>query len=122
MASHAEPLTLVGAGLVGSLLSIYLARRGHPVELLERRSDMRRETVEAGKSINLGISARGLHALSKVGLSDVALKHAIPMRGRVMHAHSGELTFQAYGKDDTQCINSISRRWLNEMLMTEAER
>jgi kynurenine 3-monooxygenase len=123
MASPArEPLTLAGAGLVGSLLSIYLARRGFPVEVLERRPDMRSGPIEAGKSINLAISARGIHALRQVGLADAALVHAIPMRGRMMHAHSGELTFQAYGKDDSQCIHSISRGWLNQMLMTEAER
>ena len=120
--ANREPLTLAGAGLVGSLLSIYLARRGFPVEVLERRADMRQGAIEGGKSINLAISARGLHALRQVGLAAQALAHAIPMRGRVMHAHSGELTFQAYGKDDSQCIHSISRGWLNQMLMTEAER
>lgn len=115
------PPLLVGAGLVGSLLATYLARRGFDVEVLERRPDMRVEVVDGGRSINLAISARGLHALSKVGLEEEALKHAIAMRGRMMHAVSGELTFQAYGKDDSQCIHSISRAWLNRALMTHAE-
>lgn len=106
---------------MGSLLASYLARRGFEVELLERRPDMRVEVVDGGRSINLAISARGLNALARVGLEEEALRHAIAMRGRMMHAVSGELTFQAYGKDDSQCIHSISRAWLNRALMTHAE-
>ncbi|MBZ4372859.1 NAD(P)/FAD-dependent oxidoreductase [Corallococcus sp. AS-1-6] len=121
MPSNESKLTVVGAGLVGSLLSLYLARRGHTVEVLERRADMRRETLDAGRSINLAISTRGLHALRQVGLEEEALKHAIPMRGRVIHPVKGELAFQPYGKDDSQHINSISRGWLNKFLMTQAE-
>ncbi|RKH46547.1 FAD-dependent oxidoreductase [Corallococcus sicarius] len=114
-------LTVVGAGLVGSLLSLYLARRGHTVEVLERRPDMRRETLDAGRSINLAISTRGLHALRQVGLEEEALKHAIPMRGRAIHPVQGALAYQPYGKDDSQHINSLSRGWLNRFLMTQAE-
>ncbi|MBU8896449.1 kynurenine 3-monooxygenase [Corallococcus sp. H22C18031201] len=121
MAEPKEAVTIAGAGLVGSLLAINLARRGHPVEVLERRADMRRETVEAGRSINLAISTRGLYALRRVGLEDEALQHAIPMRGRMIHSPRGELTFQPYGKDDSQHINSLSRGWLNQFLMTRAE-
>ena len=116
-----RPITLVGAGLVGSLLAIYLARRGCRVTILERRPDMRVETLSAGRSINLALSARGLDALRRVGLEDEALRHAVPMRGRMIHAASGELALQAYGKDDSQCINSISRAWLNRALMSAAE-
>jgi kynurenine 3-monooxygenase len=116
-----ERVTVVGAGLVGSLLAMYLARRGFQVDVLERRPDMRRETVDAGRSINLAISTRGLHALRQVGLEEEALRHAIPMRGRMIHAVSGELAFQAYGKDASQHINSLSRAWLNKYLMTHAE-
>jgi kynurenine 3-monooxygenase len=116
-----EPVTLAGAGLVGSLMAMFLARRGFQVDVLERRPDMRLETVEAGRSINLAISARGLHALRQVGLEDEARRHAIPMRGRMIHTLSGELTLQPYGKDDSQHINSISRAWLNQYLMTHAE-
>ncbi|NOK08381.1 FAD-dependent oxidoreductase [Corallococcus exercitus] len=121
MPSNESKLTVVGAGLVGSLLALYLARRGHTVEVLERRPDMRRETLDAGRSINLAISTRGLHALRQVGLEEEALKHAIPMRGRVIHPVKGELAFQPYGKDDSQHINSLSRGWLNKFLMTQAE-
>jgi kynurenine 3-monooxygenase len=116
-----ESVTLVGAGLVGSLLAMFLARRGFQVEVLERRPDMRREVVDAGRSINLAISTRGLHALRQVGLEQEALRHAIPMRGRMIHPLTGGLTLQPYGKDDSQHINSISRAWLNKYLMTHAE-
>ncbi|MBN1207449.1 MAG: FAD-dependent monooxygenase [Myxococcaceae bacterium] len=116
-----KPLMLAGAGLVGSLMAIFLARRGFQVEVLERRPDMRREVVDAGRSINLAISTRGLYALGQVGLEEEARRHAIPMRGRMIHPASGGLTLQPYGKDDSQHINSISRAWLNQYLMTHAE-
>ena len=114
-------VVLAGAGLVGSLLAIFLARRGHEVEVLERRADLRKERIRAGRSINLAISLRGLHALAQVGLEEKALSNAIPMRGRMMHALDGTLTFQSYGTDDSQCIHSISRGWLNGMLLDAAE-
>lgn len=113
---------IVGAGLVGSLLAIYLARRGLEVEVHERRPDMRKEVISAGRSINLALSTRGIHALNHVGLEKQILEHAIPMRGRMIHALDGALTFQPYGIDDTQYINSISRGELNKLLMTHAER
>ncbi len=114
-------VNLVGAGPVGSLLAIYLARRGFEVDLFERRPDMRRENAGAGRSINLAVSTRGLHALREVGLEAEILKQAVPMRGRMMHSPAGELTFQSYGVDDSQCINSISRAGLNKALMNHAE-
>jgi kynurenine 3-monooxygenase len=119
--AEAEPIVMVGAGLVGSLLAIFLARRGMQVRLFERLPDMRRTAIPAGRSINLAISERGLASLRRVGLEAQARSHAIPMRGRMLHPVTGELGFQAYGKDDSQCINSISRGWLNQMLMTAAE-
>ncbi len=119
--SAPERFTLVGAGLVGSLLALFLARRGATVRVLERRGDLRKERIRAGRSINLAISVRGLHALAQVGLEEKALQHAIPMRGRTIHPLDGPLAFQPYGKDDSQCIHSISRGWLNGMLLSEAE-
>ena len=113
---------IVGAGLVGSLLSIFLARRGHGVTVYERRPDMRHESIAAGRSINLAISTRGLHALNLVGLEEEVLKRAIPMRGRMIHSPKGELTFQPYGRDASEHINSISRGDLNKILMTAAEK
>jgi kynurenine 3-monooxygenase len=117
-----QRILLVGAGLAGSLLSVYLAKRGFRVDVRERRPDMRRETISAGRSINLALSTRGIHALSEVGLRDDIMQLAIPMRGRMMHAVDGELTFQPYGKDDSEVIYSVSRGELNMRMMDLAER
>ena len=120
-----EKITIVGAGLVGSLLSIYLAKRGYGVELYERRPDPREKckegTVGEGRSINLAISARGLNALEKIGLDQKVRDLAIPMHGRRMHDQAGQITYQEYGKDSSQYINSISRGWLNCYLLDQAE-
>ena len=115
-------ITLVGAGLAGSLLSIYLAKRGFDVEVYERRSDMRAEEISAGRSINLALSTRGIHALDEVGLKQEVMRIAIPMKGRMVHDLNGGLSFHRYGKDDTEVINSVSRGELNMKLMTEAEK
>lgn len=117
----APKVTIVGAGLVGSLLSVFLARRGQRVEVFERLPDPRQQVLSAGRSINLAISERGLHALRLVGLEAAALRHAIPMEGRLVHGPAGELVFQGYGKDASQCIHSISRATLNELLLTAAD-
>ena len=115
-----ERISIVGAGLVGSLMAIYLAKRGYKVDLYERRGDMRKIKTDAGRSINLALSNRGLLPLTEVGLSEKAREMAIPMNGRMMHDLKGDLTFQPYGKEG-QYINSISRGGLNELLMNEAE-
>ncbi len=115
-----QNIAISGAGLVGSLLSIYLAKRGHQVSVFERRLDMRKQTVDAGRSINLALSNRGLRALDEVGLTDEIKKAAIPMHGRVMHDRQSKLTFQPYGTEG-QFINSISRSNLNMVLMDKAE-
>jgi kynurenine 3-monooxygenase len=114
-------IAIVGAGLVGSLLSIYLARRGYNVSIFERRSDMRIGTGDAGRSINLALSNRGIKALEEIGVAEEVKKVAIPMHGRMMHDIKGNLSFLAYGKQG-QFINSISRSGLNIVLMNEAEK
>lgn len=114
-------ITLVGAGLVGSLLAIFLARRGFNVHLIERRADMRSHAISAGRSINLAISTRGITALEKVGLAKQILSHAVPMKGRMIHSPTGDLAFQPYGSNENEYINSISRATLNKELMTAAE-
>ncbi len=113
-------VTIIGAGLVGSLLSIYLSKRGYKVNLFERRGDMRKETMSAGRSINLALSDRGLLALEKVGLAEEIRKISIPMHGRYIHNLDGTTAFQRYGKEG-QYINSVSRATLNMKLMDLAE-
>ena len=114
-------IAIVGAGLVGSLLSIYLSKRGYKISLFERRGDMRKGKGEAGRSINLALSNRGIRALEQVGLAEMLTQVAIPMHGRMMHDTAGKLTYLAYGKSG-QYINSISRSGLNMALMDEAEK
>ncbi len=113
-------ITIVGGGLVGSLLSIYLAQRGHTVRVYERRPDMRSTDISAGRSINLAMSDRGWRGLERAGIIDSIKPIAIPMYGRMMHDRNGSLTFQPYGTQD-QAINSVSRRDLNVTLMNCAE-
>jgi len=115
-----KEITIVGAGLVGSLLSIYLAKRGHKVSIYERRNDMRKEQMSAGRSINLALSDRGLLALEKVGLADAIKEISIPMHGRYIHNADGSHAYQPYGKEG-QFINSVSRATLNMKLMDLAE-
>jgi kynurenine 3-monooxygenase len=116
-----QTVKLIGAGLNGPLLAICLAQRGYKVELYERRPDMRRVRVSAGRSINLALSTRGIYALTQAGLWEAMRKIIIPMKGRMMHAVSGELTFQPYGKNEAEVIHSISRAELNIALMSAAE-
>jgi kynurenine 3-monooxygenase len=116
----AEPVQIVGAGLAGSLMALYLARRGKAVGLWERRSDMRLEKQAEGRSINLAISTRGLTALDRVGLTETVLAEAIAMPGRLIHDLQGNTSFQAYGQSG-QAIQSISRRRLNELLLNAAQ-
>jgi len=112
--------TVIGSGLVGSLLSIYLAKKGYNVTVYERRPDLRKNRISAGRSINLALSDRGWRGLAGVGIVDEIKKVAIPMAGRMMHSVKGELTYQAYGKEG-QVINSVSRGGLNCVLMDLAE-
>ena len=121
MPSHSQTITLVGAGLTGPLLGISLAQRGFRVQMFERRPDMRKMRLSAGRSINLAVSTRGIHALREAGLWDEMQRIIIPMKGRMMHSLTGELTFQPYGKNDSEVINSISRADLNVALMNAAE-
>ena len=116
-----KDITIVGAGLVGSLLSIYLAKRGYNVSIYERRADMRNQKLAAGRSINLALSDRGLLALEKVGLADEIKEISIPMHGRFIHNLGGTTAFQPYGKEG-QFINSVSRATLNMKLMDIAEK
>jgi kynurenine 3-monooxygenase len=121
MVRQSETVTLIGAGLNGPLLALGLVKRGFKVEIYERRPDMRRVRMSAGRSINLALSTRGIHALTQAGLWDGMQNIIIPMKGRMMHSPSSELTFQPYGKDESEVINSVSRAELNIALMNAAE-
>ena len=113
---------LVGSGLAGGLLAAYLGRRGYEIDLYERRADPREGNIVGGRSINLAISTRGIHALEQIGLADEALQSAIPMRGRMIHDKSGALHFTPYDVDPKKCINSIGRASLNTTVIEAAQR
>lgn len=117
----AKTVNITGAGLVGSLLSIYLAKRGYEVTIYERRDDMRKVSGLAGRSINLALSDRGIRALDEVGVMDDIRSIAIPMHGRQMHNIDGSSPYQPYGIEG-QYINSVSRGDLNKKLMDLAEK
>jgi kynurenine 3-monooxygenase len=118
----ATKFILIGSGLAGGLLAAYLGRRGHDVDLYERRADQREGNIVGGRSINLAISTRGIHALEQIGIADEALQHAIPMRGRMIHDKSGALHFTPYDVDPKNCINSIGRAALNTTVIEAAQR
>jgi kynurenine 3-monooxygenase len=115
-------VVVIGAGLAGSLLAIYLARRGMQVDVFEARGDMRLEEVAAGRSINLALSDRGIAALREVGMDEYMLAEAIPMYGRMIHSVSGETKLLPYSGRKGEYINSVSRAGLNIALMNEAEK
>lgn len=119
--SEQKNISILGAGLVGSLLSIYLAKRGYDVTIFERRPDMRKSNIAAGRSINLALSDRGWRGLKGVGIEEAIRKVAIPMNGRVMHNVNGELTYQQYAEVG-QAIYATSRGILNCTMMDEAEK
>ena len=115
-------ITLVGAGLAGSLLAVFLARRGHRVALLERRPDPRIAGAAGGRSINLALANRGIAALEEVGAMDTVRSALIPMVGRMLHDEEGRLKLIPYGNKPHEVIYSVSRGGLNELLLDAAER
>jgi kynurenine 3-monooxygenase len=122
--SHPEDarVAIVGGGPAGSLLGLALAQRGYGVDVYERRPDLRKQIAGSGKSINLGLSKRGMQALHMVGLLERVLERSVTMRGRVIHALDGTVRFQPYGKDTAEVLHSVDRNELNGMLLEEAER
>jgi kynurenine 3-monooxygenase len=111
-----ENISIVGSGLVGSLLAIYMAKRGHQVQVFDRRPDIRKMKVVQGKSINLAMSDRGWKGLEGAGIRKEIEKVALPMYGRLMHGIDEQLTYQPYGKEG-QAIYSVSRGLLNQTLL-----
>jgi kynurenine 3-monooxygenase len=118
----AEKFVLIGSGLAGGLLAAYFGRRGYEVDLYERRADPRAGNFVGGRSINLALSTRGIHALQQLGIADEVLRYAIPMRGRMIHDRSGNLHFAPYDRDPNNHINSIGRAALNTTVIEAAQR
>jgi kynurenine 3-monooxygenase len=115
-----KDVSILGAGLVGSLMALLLKQRGYNVRVFERRSDMRNAKIYAGRSINLAMSTRGWRALESAGLKTQLEQIAIPMYGREIHDHQGNITYQEYGSAG-QAIYSVSRGELNKTLLQAAD-
>lgn len=116
-----KKVIIIGAGLCGSLLAIRLAQRGFKIALYEKRPDMRIGQADAGRSINLALSDRGLKALAIAGLKEKVLENTIPMKGRLIHPMGGEQFLSPYSGRPTDYINSVSRPGLNILLLNEVE-
>lgn len=112
-------IAIIGAGLAGSLLAALLSDRGHEVVVYEQRNDPRTAPSE-GRSVNLGISARGIRALRRIGVWDSLAPSLVPMRGRVVHRPDGRSTFLAYGTGPAEILHSVQRNALNGLLIDRA--
>ncbi len=121
-AGEGRAVTILGAGLSGALMAIYVARQGRKVLLYERRPDLRKVDMDAGRSINLALAERGIHALREAGVFADVKPLLIPMRGRALHAPDGSLTFAPYGQRADEVIYSVSRPGLNRVLLDHAQR
>jgi len=121
MENSNQKLLIIGAGLCGSLLALRMAQRGYQVQLVEKRPDLRDVTQDAGRSINLSLSDRGLKALRLAGVEEQALELCIPMYGRMIHDQKGNTFMSNYSGRDGEYINSISRPGLNMLLLDKAE-
>ncbi len=119
-AKQKQNIAINGAGPVGALLAVMLAKKGYQVDLFESRPDSRKTNIYQGKSINLALSDRGWKALQAVGLDEEIRQHAIPMYCRIMHDENGQLSKLPYGKEQ-QAIWSVSRSGINEQLIDLAE-
>ena len=117
-----QKVTIIGAGLSGSLLAIYLAKKGIEAHVYESRGDMRLAETAAGRSINLALSNRGIAALKEVRLDEYMLAEAVPMHGRMIHAIDGQTRLLPYSGRTGEYINSVSRAGLNVALINEAEK
>jgi len=109
MSKNKEHILIIGAGLCGSLLALRLAQRGYRISLIEKRPDLREVHQDAGRSINLALSDRGMKGIRLVGLESAARKLCIPMNGRMIHDPKGNTLFSPYSGRQDEYINSISR-------------
>jgi len=117
-----ENIQIIGGGLCGSLLALRLAQRGYNIEVYEKRPDLRKVDIRAGRSINLAFSDRGIKAMNLVGIMNKVKPICIPMNGRMLHDIKGKTILAPYSGRDHEYINSISRTGLNALLLDEAEK
>ncbi|XP_077288296.1 kynurenine 3-monooxygenase cn [Arctopsyche grandis] len=115
-------VAIVGGGLVGSLAALFFAKRGHDVHLFEYREDIRKTPQVRGRSINLSLSSRAWSALNEVGLQSSMAQHGLPMQGRMIHSLHGDTKSIPYDRRTNQCIYSVGRKYLNEVLLTATEK
>ncbi|HZI20306.1 MAG TPA: NAD(P)/FAD-dependent oxidoreductase [Pyrinomonadaceae bacterium] len=116
-------IVIVGAGASGPVMAVFLARRGHEVEVYERRPDMRRQGCAAGKSVNITLAERGLRVLKAAGVPfDELMRRTVPLKGRMVHTGGGRLKFQAYGQTDSEVIYSVMRNDVNVLLLDLLDR
>lgn len=116
-------ITLIGAGLAGCLMAIYLARRGFKVDIYEKRPDIRKKPeISSGRSINLTLAARGIQSLKEVGLYDKIMQLTVPLNGRIIHTIDGSQTFQSYGQKETDILYGLQRNDLSKILLDEVEK
>ena len=120
--SDLHNITIIGAGLVGSLLALGLAKKGYNVTVFESRPDLRKANISAGKSINLALANRGIRALKQQGIFDKVEHLLIPMEGRMVHIPDQDTQFQPYGLHQDDVIYSVSRGELNALLLDEAQK
>lgn len=116
-----QNITMIGAGLVGSMMAIFLGKRGYKVDVYEKLPDIRKEKISAGRSINLALANRGIKPMQQLDIMDKVETLLIPMKGRMLHDINGELKFQSYGQKDEEVIYSVSRGGLVSLLRDEAE-
>lgn len=117
-----KEVSIIGAGLAGTLLALYLAQRGYKLELFDARSDIRLMPTNDSRSINLALSCRGITGLAGVGISSEVEKLMVPMRARAIHDRQGQIKYQAFGRTHEEHINAIQRNELNKLLLNEAEK
>ncbi|MCW5519338.1 FAD-dependent monooxygenase [Aureitalea sp. L0-47] len=115
--SKKDQILIIGAGLCGSLLALRLGQRGYNVTLVEKRPDLRDVEQDAGRSINLALSDRGLKGLRMGGVEKEARKLCIPMEGRMIHHENGNTFLTRYSGRSHEHINSVSRPGLNMLLL-----
>ncbi|MDY7393907.1 NAD(P)/FAD-dependent oxidoreductase [Aureibaculum sp. 2210JD6-5] len=114
-------ILIIGAGLCGSLLALRLGQRGYKVSVYEKRPDLRKVDISAGRSINLAFSDRGIKGMKLVGLEEKVMSLCVPMNGRMLHDLEGNTVLAPYSGREHEYINSISRGDLNALLLDEAE-